>query len=154
MSGQRGPLTGAPGAGRPRRDGRGAAGGGAVLSRLPSVRPIAPPPVPRAPSGLGKDGRATWKLVWQSCPNLDVEKDEPIVTDLCHLHDQMARYRAALEEHGALLVEKIVSPRGEVVGDRLVASPASAQLKNAQAAAMAIYAALGLSPQARARLPR
>ena len=90
----------------------------------------------------------------QSCPNLDVEKDKPIVTDLCHLHDQMARYRAALEEHGALLVEKIVSPRGEVVGNRLVASPASAQLKNAQAAAMAIYAALGLSPQARARLPR
>jgi P27 family predicted phage terminase small subunit len=145
--GARGGLAGQPGIGRPRRD-------GARPALLPSIRPIAPVPAPRAPAGLGPDGRAVWKNTWQSVPTLDPERDRQIVTELARLSDQMRRYRDALDTHGAVISEVICSPRGDIVGNRLVANPASVQLRNALTASMAIYAALGLSPQARARLPR
>jgi P27 family predicted phage terminase small subunit len=85
--------------------------------------------------------------------HLDPQKDRQLVAELCHLSDQMCAYRAALSKHGVLIEEVIVSPRGEVVGTRQTANPASTQLKNALAATERLWAAIGLSPQARSRLP-
>jgi len=145
-----GQTAGQQGIGRPRRDGRVTNSG---VRALPSIRPITPAPAPRAPTGLGRAGKAAWRNTWQALPTLDPERDRQIVTELAHLADNLETYRAALEAHGAVVSEAICSPRGGIVGYRLVANPASAQIKNALAASMLIYAALGLSPQSRARLP-
>jgi P27 family predicted phage terminase small subunit len=123
------------------------------ISRLPLVRPQPKPKIPTVPKGLGVEGKAVWTNTWQSIPSLRVDQDRQIVTELCRLADQMALYRAALNKFGSLIEEVVVSTRGEVVGTRQVPNPASVQLKNALAASMAIYAALGLSPQSRSRLP-
>ena len=124
------------------------------VSALPSIRPIKPLPTPRAPAGLGTDGRALWRLVWGACGHLDKDKDRQLVTELCRLADQMTEYRAALVKHGALLEEPIVTPRGTIEGTRYVPNPASIQLRNSLAATERLWAAIGLSPQARARLPQ
>ena len=125
-----------------------------TVFKLPSVAPAAPLQVPKAPAGFKTEGRTLWATVWRACHHLDPAKDRQLVTELCRLADQMTEYRAALAKHGALIEEVIVSPRGEVVGNRQVANPASTQLKNALAATERLWSAIGLSPQARARLPR
>jgi phage terminase small subunit len=46
----------------------------------------------------------------------------------------------------------IVSPKGDVVGERIVPNPAEQQLRRIDKALDAVTAALGLSPTSRARL--
>ncbi len=60
----------------------------------------------------------------------------------------------SFEPLGAVLTEPIVSPRGEACGERKVPNPASVVIKNALVAFNVIWNALGMSPAARARLPR
>jgi hypothetical protein len=75
-----------------------------------------------------------------------------MVEHLARLHDDVALYRTALTERGALLEEPIVSPTGDVVGTRLVANPAEAMLRRALKAILEVQTALGLTPMAKARL--
>ena len=49
--------------------------------------------------------------------------DREMATQLAEAVDERRIYRAAVAEHGPLLTEPIVTPKGDVVGERLVANP-------------------------------
>lgn len=110
--------------------------------------------VPAPPSHLGVDGLAVWLDVWSGLPRAAAHPklDRLSVTRLAEAVDDRKRARAALIEHGTLLEEPIVSPKGDVVGTRLVPNPAEAMLRRADKAIDELSDRLGLSPAARARL--
>lgn len=133
-----------------RRDGRGTA---ALPAVLPSVSMLAAgEEPPRAPRGLQATGRAVWRLVWTEAGAWLAEADRPLIVRLAQLVDEIAAYRAALLEHGPVVSEPVVSPRGEVVGSKLAPNPAAKMLHDADVELNALTHALGLSPRARAQL--
>ena len=130
--------------------------GGRPLHRktgfLPSLLPSKPLEPPVAPDGLGEAGGMMWGTLWAAVPWLDESQHAGVVEELCRLSDELAAYRHALEEHGALIAEPILSPQGFVAGERLVANPAEQMARRAGAAIEKLWAVLGLTPAARARL--
>lgn len=103
------------------------------------------------PADVGERGAAVWSAAWRSAPWL-TEQDAATLEALVRLEDEAATYRAALVEHGAILTEVMISPKGDVVGERFVANPAEAMLRRVERSVREFRAALGLTPVARARL--
>lgn len=108
-------------------------------------------PVPRAPSHLATEGKRAWRAVMRSAPLLLPTLDVVAVTRFCEVVDERARLRAELER-GVLLEEPIVSPKGDVVGTRVVANPALGELRAIDRQLDQLSDRLGLVPAARARL--
>jgi len=106
--------------------------------------------VPEAPADLEAAGQAVWGSVWR-LPRIDLS-DAPTVERLCRLEDEAARLRAAVARDGEVQREPIVSPRGDVVGERLVAHPAVGALRRLGKESRELGAELGLSPTSRRRL--
>lgn len=144
--GSRGPVRGT--GGRPL--------GGRVPSSpvvvLPTLQPSRQAEPPVAPAGLRAAGTALWESLWGQVPWLVEAQHASIVEELCRLTDELATYREALEALGPILSEPIVTPTGAVVGERLTANPAEQMARRAGAAMEKLWAALGLTPAARARL--
>lgn len=103
------------------------------------------------PAGLSDEGLAIWAAVYRLCPWL-TEVDAPVVEHLARLEEEAAAYREALAERGPLIEEPIVSPRGEVVGNKVVANPAEAMLRRTERMLLDVRKSLALSPVERARL--
>lgn len=119
---------------------------------LPDLLP-ASTSIPEPPEDLSDDARRLWSELWTGFSGvLSAELDRATVERLCDLADERAVLRRALEEHGPLLEEPIVTPKGDVVGTRLVANPAAKQLREVDKQLTALSDRLGLSPAARARL--
>lgn len=78
--------------------------------------------------------------------------DEWAVARYAELLDERTALRAALEEDGLVVREVIVSPKGGVVGERLVANPLLKELRMIDRALDSLGLQLGLSPLARIRL--
>lgn len=153
MPGSRGSLPGSQSA-RSMVINRRRARDGARPAVLPSIGALSGPvEAPKPPRGLRAPGKAAWELVWgDSGASWLADIDRPLVERFVQVVDEMARYRAALAKHGAVVEEPIVSPTGLVVGTRLAANPAGKLLKDAGNELQGLAAALGLSPQSRARL--
>ena len=66
--------------------------------------------------------------------------------------DDMAQARAEIERDGLTLRQPVVSPRGEVIGERTVINPAEGALRRAQRRLEALLTQLALTPTARRRL--
>lgn len=144
--GARGPMPGATNAGRPSK--RGATN----LRQLPTVLPKDAQVIPEVPTSLRETGEQLWARLWASVPWLAAEADRQLVEELCCLADELVSYRAALAEHGALLIEPVVTTRGEVVGERKVANPAEAMARRAGRQMESIWDSIGLTPASRTRL--
>jgi len=108
-------------------------------------------PVPRAPSGLGTDGRKAWRAVMRHAPLLQPELDVVTVERFSRMVDERAALAGELGR-GYLLEEPIVSPTGKVVGERVVANPALSELRRLDKALDDLADRLGLVPAARAKL--
>lgn len=142
--GTRGPLAGQENAGRPRRDGAG------VVALPPPVLPSRPVAAPAPPVDLADAGRGLWGDVWRLAPWLD-ERHAPAVAEACRLADELAAYRRAVLEHGALIETVVVSPKGEAF-TRLEANPAAREARRCGAQLVALLRELGMTPAAQARL--
>jgi P27 family predicted phage terminase small subunit len=110
----------------------------------------APPP----PDHLGELGRQVWLDVWEGFPSavLNDRLDRLAVTRLAEAADDRENARMYLQELGVLLEEPIVTPRGDVVGTRMVINPAALQVQKLDRQIDLMSDRLGLSPAARARL--
>jgi P27 family predicted phage terminase small subunit len=110
--------------------------------------------IPEAPDHLGDLGRRVWADIWVGFPGavLNDQLDYFTVQRLCEAAEERELYRGVLEKLGPVLVEPIVSPRGNVVGERAVINPAEAALRRLDKQIAADSDRLGLSPSARARL--
>jgi hypothetical protein len=106
--------------------------------------------IAQLPDDIGERGRAVFEqahaLAWIS------ESDWPAIDHLARLEDQWQTFAAALTEHGPLLEEPIVTPKGEVVGTRLVPNPAEVMLRRLEVQISALRDRLGMVPMAKARL--
>lgn len=88
---------------------------------------------------------ATMPLAVPELDGLSVER-------FCRLVEERVRVQAAFDELGPLLVEPIVSPKGDVVGERQVPNPAGAMLRALDRELDALSDRLALTPAARARV--
>ena len=104
----------------------------------------------RAPGHLDAAGRAAWKVIVAGA-SLLAPVDEMAATRFCEMVDERGALRRAVGDD-LTLAEPIVSPRGDVVGERLVAHPLLRELRAIDRALAAEQAALGLTPASRARL--
>ncbi|HUY24074.1 MAG TPA: P27 family phage terminase small subunit [Candidatus Saccharimonadales bacterium] len=145
--GERGPVGRSPQAaerlGRPSH--------GASATPALSVLPGGATRLPEPPEGLGEAAAITWREVKAGAPWL-AAADRSTVQELVEREQDLEVCREALRRHGALLEEIVVSPRGDVVGTKLVANPAAAQVVKLQATILQLRAALGLTPIARVRM--
>jgi len=80
------------------------------------------------------------------------EADTFTIRRFAELVDERQALRDALDADGPILREPVVSPRGDVVGERVVAHPALSALRAIDRALEAVSASLGLSPAARRRM--
>lgn len=150
--GVRGPIAGSEST-RQANINRRAGKSGAGLAALPSIGALSgPQEPPRAPRGLKGPGRSAWRLAWEEAGAWLTDADRQMVERLARLVDELAAFRAALDEHGPVVKEPVVTPRGEVVGEKLVANPCVKMLHDGGVELAGIAAALGLSPASRARL--
>ena len=101
--GARGPMPGSTNAGRPSK--RGATN----LRQLPTILPQETQIVPQAPELLREAGQDLWQRLWSSVSWLSSQADRQLVEELCSLADELVEYRAALADHGALLIEPVVT---------------------------------------------
>jgi len=127
-------------------------GGRPTLRKLPTLVPARSPSLPTLPDDLNEAGRDVWRRVWEGVPWLDADQHGQVVDELARLTDELAAYRSAITAHGPLVAEPIVTPKGEVVGERLVPNPAEAMARRAGAALERLWGVLGLTPAARVRL--
>lgn len=152
----RGPLPGATNAGRPRkRTPEQSAKVGTARKRSQPSRAVAATVVDTStvpvPAQLEANGGA---VVFRELAGASWISpiDREMVTQLAETIDEREKYRAALAEHGPLLIEPIVTPKGDVVGTRLVPNPAEGMLRRCEARIERLARDLGLTPTARARL--
>jgi len=106
---------------------------------------------PKAPAGLRRAGKAVWVDSWQA-PWLDPVLDLAGVAELARLEDEIAALRSTLRRDGFTLRVPIVSPRGDVVGEKVEPHPAEAMLRRATTSVVNLRKTLGLTPESRARL--
>jgi P27 family predicted phage terminase small subunit len=123
-------------------------------SALVSCDPPANLPILRdnTPATLGDAGRDAWNELAPTIPGFHSHLDRPILQRFCELCDEREAYRQALSDHGALLSEPIVGPKGDVLGNRLIPNPAIAALRGVDRSLEALTVQLALSPAARVRL--
>ncbi len=106
--------------------------------------------MPKDPSGLGKAGKAAWKLAWSV--SWTHPPDTSTIEHFCRLEDQAAKLTDALDRDGVTLTRPIVSPRGEVVGTDFYEHPALKSLRGLDRQLIELRRMLGLDPASRARL--
>lgn len=85
-------------------------------------------------------------------PATNAPLDEWAIARYADLLNERAQLRAALDVDGFILTEPVVSPRGDVVGERRVANPLLRELRQLDRALDSLGLQLGLSPAARARI--
>jgi hypothetical protein len=114
-----------------------------------ALAPGHPERLPATPNDLGTAGREAWREAWRC--EWALTTDARAIEHLARLEDERA---AVLETIGSdLLLEKVlVSPKGDVVGSERYANPLLRELRRLDSPILALRAALGLSPMARARL--
>ena len=127
--------------------------GGRTRAKTPALLPVQslevviPPP----PDHLSEPGAEIWSIIHEHMPALQSSLDSHTVQRYCEAAEDLVRARAEIEHRGLLLEEPIVSPRGDVVGTRVVLNPAEAALRRADKVLDGLCDRLGLSPQARER---
>lgn len=111
-------------------------------------------PAPDPPAHLGEIGRRAWLGVWDGfgVSVLNGSLDYSTVQRFAEAMEERETYRTELARLGPTMVEPIVSPRGDVVGERIVLNPVEAALRRVNKELDAASDRLGLSPTARARL--
>lgn len=120
----------------------------------PAMEVFAPDrPAPEPPSTLDNLGRQVWRDVFEGLPTsvLNPQLDHLAVRRLCELVDLRATLHVVMVK-APILSEPIVSPRGDVVGERVVLNPVAGALKAVDKQIDALSDRLALSPAARARL--
>ena len=110
-----------------------------------------PSDAPKAPAGLRAAGKAVWLEAWEA-PWLDPTVDFASVAELARLEDEIAALRATLRRDGHTVRVPVVTPRGDVVGERVEANPAEQMARRAGKAIADLRKSLGLTPESRARL--
>lgn len=123
--------------------------GGRVRPPAEVVEASKPPPVPRH---LGPAARKVWRTVMATMPLSLPELDALSVSRFAELVEERDQVMAAWREHGPLLEEPIVSPKGDVVGTRYVPNPAAQMLRQLDRQLDALADRLALTPAARGRL--
>lgn len=78
--------------------------------------------------------------------------DAATIRHLCRLEDRAALMTESIGADGMTLAEPIVSPRGDVVGQRSYAHPLVVQLGKVEALIVNLRGKLALDPNARVRL--
>jgi hypothetical protein len=106
--------------------------------------------VPAEPEGLGEVGLAVWRDAWRAA--WIAESDAGAVEHLARLTDERNALCKARDASGLTLKEPIVTPKGEIVGERLVPNPLLAEIRRLDAIILAARKELGLTPMAKARL--
>ena len=114
----------------------------AQIAGVASAPPVRPSTPPRAPSGLGEDGRAAWRAALES-PWLGSAADLGLVRIWADLHDDRAALRAMIAEGGRIST----GSKGQQVS-----SPAVEQLRAVEAEMIRLAQTLGLGPANAARL--
>ena len=122
---------------------------GSAVEVMTSASNLAPLP---APEGLSPLGVVTWDALIVAIPGRHDILDAPTVARYAELTAERGVWAEQLVEHGHLLEEVIVSPRGDVVGTRRVVNPAVGELRRIDRALDTLGDRLGLSPAARGRL--
>lgn len=109
--------------------------------------------VPPMPQGLQATGKRMWSDTWEAARLwLNPQLDGPTIGMACRLADQIAGLHRDVEKHGRIVKEPIVTPTGEIVGEKLVANPALKELRAAEKSLMGVLSDLAIPPVARARL--
>lgn len=85
-------------------------------------------------------------------PATNAALDEWAITRYAELLDERAQLRDALNVDGLVIREVIVSPKGDIAGERLVANPLLKEIRQIDRALDSLGMQLGLSPAARARI--
>jgi P27 family predicted phage terminase small subunit len=109
--------------------------------------------IPALPAGVGRAGTALWESVWLHAqawisPDLDLGTVEMAVMT----RDFVEQCRSAINADGLTLKEPIVTPTGELVGERLVAHPLIKEQRAAEKQLERWLSLLALTPTDRARL--
>lgn len=109
--------------------------------------------VPKPPAGMGTHGKALWQSVWVHAqswitPDLDLGTVELAALT----RDFIEQCRSRIAEDGLTIFEPIVSPKGELVGERIVPHPLLKEQRAAEKQLLALLSALALTPTDRARL--
>ena len=138
MPGARGPL---PKANAIRRDGKELT---PVYRANPSQLPEAPP------DDLSKMGVEVWRDA-AACSWIQ-GSDRLAVYRLAQLEDERAAMASEIANTGLMLSRPVVTPRGDVVGEEMVANPLLRETRRIDAAILELRKALGLDPMSRARL--
>lgn len=108
--------------------------------------------IPDPPDSLPAEVHPLWVSVWRAFPaSMLSELDYPSILRFCELTHERTVW-SALVMTSPLLREPIVSPRGDVVGEKIVPNPAAKELRAVDRVLNAFVKELGLSPAARARL--
>ena len=120
-----------------------------TLELLPTVEQA-----PLPPDHLNDLGREVWSGVFTGFDRavIDHQLDRLAVLRLAECAEDRAAARTLLVSLGPVLTEPIVSPSGAVVGERIVPNPCADLVRKCDKEIDALSAALGLTPQARARL--
>jgi P27 family predicted phage terminase small subunit len=93
-----------------------------------------------------------WNRIWSAMPpGVLTELDVTVVDRFISVTMEREQW-AALVRQAPLLREPIVTPRGDVAGERLVINPAAKALRDVGKELDSLTLQLGLSPQSRARL--
>lgn len=109
--------------------------------------------IPPAPRGLSPKARQLWVDIWEGARSWATQGlDNALVESTCRVYDEIAQLRRVLAQRGPLLEEVIVSPKGDVVGTKLVANPAAKMLRDAEKQWTAYLVLLAIPPTERARL--
>lgn len=102
--------------------------------------------MPRLPSGLGKEGKATWKTLWNAGSSwLNAEQDYTLIKLVCEATDDLYTKRQALRD--GTVDEVYLTSNGTWVNH-----PYYTQVKDLRIQITAWLSALGFSPSDRARL--
>lgn len=109
--------------------------------------------VPAPPVALGRHGRLLWDGVWTKAqawisPDLDIGTVELAAVTF----DFIEQCRSIISDQGLTLKEPIVTPTGDVVGERIVAHPLIKEQRAAEKQLGSWLQALALTPSDRARL--
>jgi P27 family predicted phage terminase small subunit len=115
-----------------------------AITPLPTAVQRAAVDVPAAPRGLGRPGKAAWRLAWTAAGSwLVPESDGPVVERYARLADEAAELRGLIDRDGRVSMGSM--------GQRVTA-PAVDQLRQVQNLQLRHEQTLGLGPANRARL--
>lgn len=163
MTGVRGPITGTGGRPRKRTPAQQQKTGnpgrrpdpsqGSALERpVVTILPTSSPNAPAVPDDLTGPSVDLWHEIWSSAPWLSPILDRQGVHEYVQAVTERDEMRATIAKDGLVATEPIVSPRGDVVGTRIVEHPLLQHQRRLEARIDGHRERLGLSAGSRARL--